>query len=159
MKRSSFSKICFIVQIGSHAFLNVDDTSLKLWSFLMLFSTLLMLSIWVYFILCWHRVSECLYLLKFLNTNNAYAITYFPPSNGTESHYRGSVPAGMVSTVMGNLVPLGDAQTKLVANKCRKHSHTVFPHLKMYQKFPIWTILNHKQMIPSKINCRPIWVK
>lgn len=60
-----------------------------------------------------------------------------------------------VSIVMDNLVHLGDAQTKLAANEYRKHSHTVFLHLKICQKVSVWIILSQEQMLPNKINSRP----
>lgn len=51
MERNTIGEIDFLVQIGSHTFMNVDDTSLKLWSFLVPFFALLMISIWLCFTL------------------------------------------------------------------------------------------------------------
>lgn len=50
-KKKLFGKIKILVQIGEPAFLNVDDTTLKLCSFPILFFSLLMVSICVCFIL------------------------------------------------------------------------------------------------------------
>lgn len=131
-KKKLFRKIKILVQIGEPVFLNVDDTTLKLCSFPILFFSFLMVSICVCFIL---REGFCsLHLLKFLNTNNACVKTYFPLSHWTESYYRDTAWAKTVSIIMGNLVYLIDAQTKLAENECRKHSHTVSLHRTICQK-------------------------
>lgn len=56
-----------------------------------------------------------------------------------------------------NLVCLGEVQTKLAANEYNKHSHTVY--LQTCQQVSIWITHNPKQMLPSKIHYRLIWVK
>lgn len=107
----------------------------------------------LYFIL---RVFAALHLLKFLDTNNARVKTDFPLLGWTESHYGDTASARTVSIVMGNLEHLRDARTKLAENECRKHSHTVSLHWKICQKVSIWSLLNQKQMLPSKINSRSL---
>ena len=94
--------------------------------------------------------------MKFLYTNNAHVKIDFPLLGWTESHYRDIASVRTVSIVMGNLEHLTDARTKLAENECRKHSHTVSLHWKICQKVSIWILLNQKQMLPSKINSRPL---
>lgn len=118
-----------------------------------------MISIWAYFILFHKRVSVALYLLKFLSTNSACGKTYFPLSDWTESHFGGTVVAGVASIVMGNLWLHGGVRPLLAANEGRKHSHTVFLPWRICQKVCIWITLSQKQMLPSKIDSRPLWAK